>query len=71
MYELGITGVWQDACDFAGPFATKATSTLQTLHEPNGSRLGASHSVTQVSFYEIKNCFSFNNFIGFIVYKCY
>ena len=39
------TGVWQDAMALQGPPSFRATSTLQTRQDPNGLRLGASHSV--------------------------
>ena len=45
MYKPSEVGVWQDAIVFTFPSLDRATSTLHTLQEPKGSKLGASHRV--------------------------
>ena len=44
-----MTGVWQEACVLSGPSSVSPTSTLHTLHDPKGSRFGASHRVGMAS----------------------
>jgi hypothetical protein len=45
MNDPGTTGVWQEATVFLEPSVVAETSTLQTLQDPKGFRLGASHKV--------------------------